>query len=415
MRVIRIVALLAILLAQAAAAGFLDVSVASERVVEGHTVYLALGAADDPVASEFRPAHAPDPGVGVFELRKPGVLWFNHEYLVAPQILLDAGDDVPDGHALESAAAVAILAVHPDGSYPCGGAILAVNAGDPDPRQALVHADGATLGGHALPVVTDDYEESYLVSDPNGHSWIIDKYTRITRTTTAWDPASLGLVLTVQETVHAGPVFVVNLGGGRDFAPDAGACIDIGTRGLDQARSAPCSVGLPSLPGTVLTDAPCAGAMPRNAGGFCYEGPGAGSDAACREAALAVGPRLYNALLFLPMESLVWEGAPVDHATPSGATNGCAVGTRWTCPAGDEEREGDSHGFAPLPMPLAYSSCLDGGINHGGFAAEPGWCTPRHETRGIDVYYSAQARPPPPQQYNFVVFDTKGTGAGAGP
>lgn len=96
-----------------------------EQLVEGHTVFTVIEIVRATRTTESRFAAAVAVLVREYEAnqraqRFPGVLWFNDQYLVNP---------------LQQAAENAAF------RYPCGGAVMAVNAGDPDPRVAILRAN----------------------------------------------------------------------------------------------------------------------------------------------------------------------------------------------------------------------------------------------------------------------------------
>src|SRR5581483_7387960 len=164
-----------------------------EQLVEGHTVFTVIQTYTNTTNSSSQYAAA----VAVLvrdatntnsNVRFPGVLWFNDQYLVNPS----SG------------------ATKANYRYPCGGAVMAVNRNDPDPRMTLVYANNqtisqnpqgngiyaailgvgygannSTVGFDGSSVYTDgtitalrgaDYKESYFITDPNDHYWIIDRY-----------------------------------------------------------------------------------------------------------------------------------------------------------------------------------------------------------------------------------------------
>lgn len=275
-----------------AAATYIVVGGLQEQVVEGHTVFAVIEKA------RFRNVTIEAAAVAVLVREKvverenfKGVLWFNDQFLVSPY-------NIDSGYV----------------RYPCGGAVMAVNAGDPDPRTMLIAYDNTdqlenaygnfvydegTIGADADPHGDDDqdtlsqggdyhidedttwigppvpattvtvvdgddspvggnsptgvpgnanvgvfdpdgltnpttlptvytnaatgvpflynYEESYLITDPNDHTWIIDKYTGITV-----DSLDLNTG-TLTETTTTFPLWVVNILGKPVFTPDDAA------------------------------------------------------------------------------------------------------------------------------------------------------------------------------------------------
>ncbi|MHB8604813.1 MAG: hypothetical protein ACYDCK_06110 [Thermoplasmatota archaeon] len=269
-----------------AAASQIIVPALPEQVVEGHTVFAVIQKQVERNTTQEAAAVA----VLVRETishnnRFNGTLWFNDQFLVPPS----------NTHSQDT-------------RYPCGGAVLAVNSGDPDPRNMLVslggtdvisgmsqpgdipatgtlspsgEAGGSGAGGPGpaglgvtnagtfatpatgqpgpqswLDISPDptsavnvtalttnpsgaaanlsaaltastissnapltslvDYNQSYLITDPNDHSWIIDKYDGIIVTQVGL--ASAG----VTNTAYQFPIWVVNLLGKPVFTPDDG-------------------------------------------------------------------------------------------------------------------------------------------------------------------------------------------------
>ena len=93
-------------------------------------------------------------------LENPGVLWFNDQFLVGDDLdVLEADVDANVDICTKKAS----IALSPANTwrYPCGGWVWATQAGNPDPR---------------LTPFLWNYEESYYITDPNDHTWIVDKY-----------------------------------------------------------------------------------------------------------------------------------------------------------------------------------------------------------------------------------------------
>ncbi len=141
---VALVAMLLLVVPAMGAAVTMILNPVTEQVVEGHTVFTTI----QPIGfstTETRFAAAVAVLVREFNTsasysRFPGVLWFNDQYLVKPGV--------------SGAPNINIL-------YPCG-AVLAVRAGDPDPRTATF--DNTT------------YSESYMITDPNNAVWNVDKW-----------------------------------------------------------------------------------------------------------------------------------------------------------------------------------------------------------------------------------------------
>lgn len=491
-----------------------------EQLIEGHTVFTVIEMRSRTQTNETRFAAAVAVLVREYEevkrtQRFPGVLWFNDQYLVDPL------QRTVDFEAFR---------------YPCGGAVLAVNAGDPDPRMVIARinsterfavdapdpvddvtgdpfvtlpgsqitrgddnetyadppfhqpapgtyeyendhawidanvtnvtvnasdpADPTFEGGrfHSDTVtgvaarrrgsVGAEYEESYQITDPNDHSWVIDKYQFYSRD--AFSLASLASVPpnVTRSEVYRYPVWVVNMLGSPVFVPDTGYakrfdgefvganCLpykDLLDETLAPLSAATC--GRTSIPDTAppYTDDPCMGYQEPSRNGFCYGGQNAtdGCDRGSRPL------RLYNALLYFKLEDLYVWNATRDHSDPftSGDTNGCSeeipyrgppggpgAANDWPCPDGDDAREGNSHPFHPTTPPHAHPAKCGSAFfgpntaNHGGStyitpndAAVGGWyqvtapCDFQHATRSIDIYFSGAGRPfPPPTRSNDV-------------
>ncbi len=449
-----------------------------EEVVEGHTVFAVV----EKVRFENRTVEAAAVAVLVRERSVSrsnfkGVLWFNDQYLVSPTYVNRTSF-----------------------RYPCGGSILAVNAGDPDPRTMSVsynrvdqvqvrddraddpydtlgqedaayedpdpgayrqsadysnlgrahrrdYDNGAAIDDAGTPGATpgsfqpranswldvdDDYNrvtsstvtgvlnyvESYLVTDPNDHAWVVDKYDGISTVSVDLDAVG-GVAITTSRF----PVWAVNVLGRSAFVPDDGerSCPPFTDDPWGQSRlysthasasAALCSVtGSPTVPDACPTAPPGLGADtdgdgiptdgwdskppilgyyeptdPATGGGasYCYDGnerqgpnvgvaPGSG----CGHSADANPLRIYNAVLYFMLGP---EDVYVTGADPHGAsdTNACEetpsynglygpIGkapTEWLCPGGDEHAEGNSHPFNPpgVYVPTAFDPVSGGPI-----------------------------------------------------
>ena len=455
-----------------------------EQLVEGHTVFTVIEIVAATATNETRFAAAVAVLVREYQAdnraqRFPGVLWFNDQYLVNPTQDAQAGQSF---------------------RYPCGGAVMAVNAGDPDPRMVIarvttpgVQADlpdsaddetgdvdvggvsatygddsytydsppwtkpyggtysygndyawigaeggslnatnpswdpvlysdtvvGATLGSLMTPF---DYEESYLITDPNDHSWIIDKYEFYTRDgNEGSDNLDNFLGADPLETEYAFPVWVVNMLGTPVFVTDNGIenctaykdLIENVEEGLaaDATAISGQNVSLPNKEtafcgqfGTggapPYTDDPCAGYSEPSQNGYCYggqdategcyqgppgncdynanyDGSGPAVDACTGGPEYVNTPaRRYNALLYFKLEDLYVADAPRDHSAGSTDTNGCSeeqvawgpnppqAAYDWPCPGGDDNAEGNSHAFHPAypattPPHTVEQDCAD--------------------------------------------------------
>lgn len=223
-----------------------------EKLVEGHTVFGLIDIVS--VVNETEAEFAAAVAVLVREYqakhraaRFPGVLWFNDQYLTDPY---QAEDDAYPGRRSAGRNA--------EWRYPCGGAVLAVNAGDPDPRVAIAQMNG-TYPTHPLvdrrfngssyeqyPAGSDQdgnnfswidlefnltdptnpyaraysdtlrtgsqYEKSYSITDPNDHNWVIDVYKFYQRD---HFPSPLNV-----RGMYEYRVWVVNMLGTAAYVPD---------------------------------------------------------------------------------------------------------------------------------------------------------------------------------------------------
>ncbi len=434
----------------------------TEEVVEGHTVFAVIEKA------RFTNVTIEAAAVAVLVREREvarenfkGVLWFNDQFLVSPYV-----------SNINSA------------RYPCGGAVIAVNTGDPDPRTMLVSYDqtdqlqeffndpadpydttsqedsayenpdpllyeqsgdytfaglyhnreydsavaiddsgapGATPGSFqpkanswldydetynrvTSSTVTGvlNYVESYLITDPNDHTWVVDKYNGISTVS-----VDLSVPGSAAITTSTFPLWVVNILGKPVFTPDDGmrSCSPFTDDPWQQSRinqafitadNAVCSVTAATpVPDSCPSDPPGLGVDtdgdgvpidgldakppaigyyeptdPATNGGatYCYDGnslqgsnvgraPGTG----CLHGGPGANPlRLYNAVLYFYLGPL---DVYITHAEAHAAddTNGCEetatynglygpipkAPTEWLCPLGDEHKEGNSHPFNP--------------------------------------------------------------------
>ena len=356
-----------------------------ETLVEGHTVFTVIEQIQRNAVNveEYGAAVAVlvrDATQNSASYRFPGVLWFNDQYLVNPY---DQGE--------------------PDIEYrfPCTGAVLATNSGAGDP---------APLFAAATPV----YTESYTITDPNDHTWTVDKWV---------DPV-------------AGPIWVVailNNQQGISTADDgSSSCspVDEGDAlSLDQ-----CPTGAGEL-----------GLQPLRCNDQEYIGTNGNAVS-------------YNALLYFVLADLTVGGGVKDHnegsadstndvsgchdtdpffadeegpspanATdsggyPDGATTPPDMGGfhptltgrdqstagenrgRWDCPNGDDNAEGNSHPYNPFSAGLVCPNCAGQNQAHGG----SGGGANLHATRNVDIYYGTA---PAPAVRNTVITDFEGSTA----
>ena len=131
----------------------------------------------------------------------------------------------------------------------------------------------------------------------------------------------------------------------------------------------------------------------------------------------------YNALLFFFLADLGVASAPKNHTEgssdwmadvaachPTTSTGGYSRAQHWPCPAGDDDREGNSHAYHPGADWPRY--VYAGRDNHGGSAdcdADAAFEQLCHATRRLDIYYGT-ARVPP-EGRTFRVFDLEGSTA----
>ena len=480
-RMLAVAAVLALAIPALGAAAPIVAPPAPEQLVEGHTVFTVIEVARRTDATEERFAAAVAVLVREFKansaaVRFPGVLWFNDQYLVEP--------DNPSSDP------------YANYRYPCGGAVMAVSSGSPDPRMFVARAtvsSGVTAPIHesygedsnndtsygasdphwygegdptygeyawidatvdatdpanpAYAVSSDtirtsvggvDYEESYRITDPNDHQWIVDKYKGYSRVSNS---------AVTPSQVYSFPVWVVNVLGTPVFVPDDGESTcnpfyDLITLPLSAAGGQDMVVPDALYEETRCTDGerteslyardyparddPCAGYNePANAGGalYCYggqpavdaDGDGSVTKADCLAQRSSKPLRLYNAVLYFQLEDLGAAEGTADHGATSTATNGCQNGTEWTCPGGDELAEGNSHPFHPTtavaekqPCPYGFDNTAEGS-DHGGSTTAAADCDNLHAVQNIDVYFSGAGRPFAPLSRTFAVDDTEGS------
>lgn len=191
------------------------------------------------------------------------------------------------------------------------------------------------------------YHESYFVRDPNQNEWVIDK----------WVGESWGSPL---------PIFVVALLGASASSPvpDDGAsdCAPF----VDGARA----------------HEPEGRAYPDGRGGSLQ----------------------YNALLYLPIDRLSVAGTSKDHrpGSPHLASDVAACSLASACPDDDDDREGNSHPYAPY-QPLFPSRPEARRAPRESVC--PGPLDGCHETRMLDLYYGTW---PEPAMRVFTLVDSEG-------
>src|SRR5581483_9744609 len=298
-----------------------------EQVVEGHTVFAVISnvGSNTTTAAQFGAAVAVlvrDIETSGTVTRFPGVLWFNDQYLVKPS----AGAPPSDSER-----------------GPCTGAVLAVNAGDSDPRLDFQAA-------------TPAYVESYQVTDPNDHSWVVDKWSSGGATphpiwvvgvanTQSGGTVSAGIATPDDGTSNCSP-YSDNPCGGPDVLPvvEDGKTPVYNDSGSAESRSR-CFLR-PNSP----TAAPDVSSH-KTTGDNGYGYPCGGKDSETPPA--SCGALRYNALLFFFLDDLTQAGTPKDHtkgsADWSGDASGCQSPTTdqerrnsgvegYPCPGGDDNR-----------------------------------------------------------------------------
>ena len=396
-----------------------------EQLVEGHTVFTVIQTMD--VADETQERFAAAVAVLVREhivdqkmFRFPGVLWFNDQYLVCPGYTTDnkpyASGTCPANDAR----------IDPVPRYPCG-AVIAVNAGGAVPTDPV----------SGMPHVPADatYVESYKVTDPEDKVWNVDKWL--------WNGA---------------PMWSVAVGAGSGSEALYGTPDD-GTTTCGSVTGGEGATGclLPFVDNTPR-DYPIFEKDPvyndskwTTIDGNRHEGRGDVLGLGCvpttTDSYMATGDQsptrygfpcgtpqqscpnrlIYNAVLFFFLDDLTAAGANKDHTDGSVDYNSDVSGCddravyleKWPCPAGDDNREGNSHPYNPInprdettqwPFNLAEGRNNHGGscdVGQVGETYESDYC---HATRNIDIYFGYKAAVLPVQR-NWVVYDTEGASA----
>jgi hypothetical protein len=276
--------------------------------------------------------------------------------------------------------------------YPCTGAVLAVNAGDPDPRPAF--AEGVPT--------TAVYVESYLITDPNDHTWNVDK----------WSYTDL---LGASFLIWTVPI----LGSDAGYnTPDDGVqnCNPFGDSVLYNANDP--RAADPTIPRTGTT---CGNGVP-----IPWKRDLPVQPNTCNTYTTGrtdTHPRiLYNALLYFFLDDLTIAGADKNHRdqpAPGSADyqrdgSGCQAGTEWACPNDpitgleNDNSEGNSHPYNPFEGLPVCPHCTGSG-NHGGSGAAIGVDPSTqflHATRNIDLYFWIGELP---AVRNLRVVDTEGS------
>lgn len=339
-----------------------------EQLLEGHTVFTMLETltpcADCPppppsgnrtqyaaavaVLVRERVEEFPPGSEGRGSFRFPGVLWFNDQYLVNPT---DRPASEGDGGSTYS-------------RYPCTGAVIAVNSGDPVP----------TTGGWASNAGAV-YVETYHIVDPNERAWDVDKWNW----TTGGISVTLWTVALMNDDASAND-------------EDDGECAG---RAVEDGCLVPgCGGGMGDLDSVELSALGLYAADP-GANGRRYP---CGDDPAPCEALR------YNAVLYFLLEDLTDRDVDKDHTEGSSDWNddvsGCdANTTEWACPGGDDDREGNSHPYDPAAL-LPGLAATHGGSGLSG-------ARDSHATFRVDVRFGI-VTPQPAEDRVYRVMDLMG-------
>lgn len=330
-----------------------------DQLVEGHTVFATIEIATGSTGGEhFAAAVAVLVQERLVEkraLRFPGVLWFNDQFLVEPD---DGGGDLELPDPFAGGAAV---------RYPCGGAVLAMDAGSGEdfPQDA----NGTYFHGN-----DSTYVESYFIRDVHDNDWITDKW-RLPNGSLVWSVPIMN-----EQSRYAE----------RDDGTCAGSVVaDVPCDGMPEIPTYGCS---PVGPKSSQYGLPLPTTHARSPGDNGWNYPCGNETAPC-------SPILYNALLYFRLDDLWVGGAPKDHTENSSDwqrdVSGCdATSPAYPCPDGDDDREGNSHPFNPdRPWPAEQ---LAGRGNHGGSDDCDGDGSreqPCHATRRIRIAYGVAAVP----------------------
>lgn len=353
MRLLAISAVLSLLVSGIGVATPIVVPPRPEQLVEGHTVFTVIEIARvvNTTEEEFAAAVAVLVRERILDRnanRFPGVLWFNDQYLVDPS---------------QSAGGVVTRF-----RTPCSGAVIATDAGD------VGAVDYDLLGRPTITTATYG-NESYLITDPNEATWVIDLWNT-SYGTHLWSSAI------VNDQVRSG-------------TPDDGVC-----------NGRTYSDNWCTYTNTTILPERC----DRNEATNLFE-PDRRRNATGQNG-MPYRNVQYNALLYMRLHHLGVAGPNKDHSDGSpdwfADTNACHRNFA-NCPGNNDDREGNSHPFNPeTPWPV---NNYDGKDNHGGSADCDGdgrLEQPCHATRRIDVYYGYVT---PPLNRNFQRIDTVGAEA----
>lgn len=341
MRLLAISAALSLLVSGIGVATPIVVPPEPDQLLEGHTVFTLIEVSREINTTEenFAAAVAVLVRERVHERsasRFPGVLWFNDQYLVEPT------KSGPSSTTRFRA--------------PCTGAVIATDAGD-------ITAIDYDLQGRPNIFSAQYGNESYEITDPNEHSWIVD----------LWN-TSYG--------THLWSVAIMN---GLTNAP-----IPDDNRGCGTYNDNWCTYSNTSVTGRRCD---------RNDATNLFE-PDRRRNATGQNNQPYRNVE-YNALLYMKLEHLGVAGANKNHTELTGADwladgTACDAGhPSYPCPGNNDDREGNSHPFNPeSPWPINQ---YDGKNNHGGSADcdADGYAEQScHATRRVDIYYGYAPIPP---------------------
>jgi hypothetical protein len=345
-----------------------------EQVVEGHSVFTVLTKV---TVNNTRNQTAAAVAILIQEKRAiftatrfPGVTWFNDQYLVAPDAAVKAEEII---------------------RYPCTGAVIAVPAGVIPPQ---------TITGVWTIDPSAVHEESYHITDPNNAVWDVDKWN-----------ASGTFYWTAAMRYNGGqtPASDVPDDGECNSAPitqGAGCLEDFLPREVYEVRA-----GDQKVPASCTTTSAVANFFHLVGDPTPVKNPGENGHGFPCDGCKAIK---YNALLYFLMKDLQPFGVK-NHTTNSldwkNDVSGCSSNTAdWPCPAGNDDREGNSHPYNPGSSDV-FMRPGAGGDNHGQSAdctGDGNFDQDCHETALVDIYYGIA--PPPIMRY-YVVMDVEGSSA----
>ncbi len=378
-----------------------DLGPKNEQVVEGHTVFALLEKQRQGTAVAV-----------LVRENQPKVLWFNDQYLVGEEP-----------------------------RYPCGGHVMAVNEGDPDPRD--FSDNGAAPNSYpsvqgTSVVMNVEYIESYRVVDPNDFAWDIDYYLV---NYLVEIPGSNGDPLQLDRSFPIWAVSILNAGINDDGTSSCQPIVDDPAAGyLDPGLNGMCYSGGQYYDDGAQRCGPVTASCTGIADGYPDPAtpPGTSPPVLTTPNGLTPvcdWPRLYNAVLFMFWEDLyVNDGfkeygcsdadgdgvtdcsvGSADFGADNEDKNGCEEGPtdadeiQYDCVddplTADDDNEGNSHAYNP-------TLCDTNGDGVIGAGDTPCWGELHtHETARIDIYFDSEKRPPVSPVRNYVLFDTVGSAA----